>query len=123
MNRRSLSSGGAVGGSLTDDDTHRQKRLPRGNTKEPGGTASAARRWSGRDALEPRQRKRGPTRQKTRRSDGMPEYRQTANHDTEVIETPTEARAGVTGHNVRYVLMFGTVGVIVLFAIIYLLFF
>jgi hypothetical protein len=53
----------------------------------------------------------------------MPDYRETANHRTQVVATPTEARAGVTGHNVRYVLMFGTLGVIVLFAILYLLFF
>lgn len=31
----------------------------------------------------------------------------------------TEARAGVTGHNVRYVLLLGTLAVIVLFAIAY----
>jgi hypothetical protein len=33
------------------------------------------------------------------------------------------ARQGVTGHNVRYVLIAGTAGVIVLFAIIYLYYF
>jgi hypothetical protein len=39
-------------------------------------------------------------------------------------QIPTnEARQGVTGHNVRYVLGFGTAGVIVLFGIIYLFFF
>jgi hypothetical protein len=37
-----------------------------------------------------------------------------------VVESTTEARAAVTGHNVRYVLVFGTLGVIVLFAIAYL---
>lgn len=31
----------------------------------------------------------------------------------------TDARAGVTGHNVRYVRLFGTLAVIVLFAIAY----
>ncbi len=40
-----------------------------------------------------------------------------------ITETPTEARAGATGHNVRYVLFAGTAGVIVLFAIVYLSFF
>jgi hypothetical protein len=37
-----------------------------------------------------------------------------------VVESTTEARAAVTGHNVRYVLVFGTLGVIVLFAIAYM---
>lgn len=41
----------------------------------------------------------------------------------QVVETTTEARAGVTGHNVRYVLLFGTVGVAALFVIVFLLFF
>jgi len=36
-----------------------------------------------------------------------------------IVETTTEARAGVTGHNVRYVLLIGTLAVIVLFAIAY----
>jgi hypothetical protein len=35
----------------------------------------------------------------------------------------TEARQGVTGHNVRYVLDWGTGGVIVAFVIVYFLFF
>jgi hypothetical protein len=37
-----------------------------------------------------------------------------------ISESTTEARAGVTGHNVRYVLLIGTLAVIVLFAIAYL---
>lgn len=40
-----------------------------------------------------------------------------------IVETATEARAGATGHNVRYVLTFGLFGVVVLFAIVYLYFF
>lgn len=40
-----------------------------------------------------------------------------------VVESATEARAGATGHNVRYVLVIGTVSVIVLFAGIYMYFF
>ena len=40
-----------------------------------------------------------------------------------VVETPTEARAGATGHNVRYVLTIGLTAVIVLFAVVYLAFF
>ena len=38
-----------------------------------------------------------------------------------IVESTTEARAGVTGHNVRYVLMISTLAVIVLFAGAYLL--
>jgi hypothetical protein len=36
-----------------------------------------------------------------------------------IVETTTEARAGVTGHNVRYVLIFGLGGVIVAFAALF----
>ena len=36
-----------------------------------------------------------------------------------IVESTTEARAGVTGQNVRYVLLIGTLAVIVLFAIAY----
>jgi len=39
--------------------------------------------------------------------------------DKPVLETTTEARAGVTGHNVRNVLLFGLGGVIVAFAAIF----
>ena len=46
---------------------------------------------------------------------------QTRNNRT--IETPTEARAGVTGHNARYVLVFGTVAVIALFTVVFLYYF
>ena len=40
-----------------------------------------------------------------------------------IVESETEARAGVTGHNVRYVLAFGTLGVIAAFVIVSLYFF
>lgn len=40
-----------------------------------------------------------------------------------IVETATEARAGATGHNVRYVLALSTIGVAVLFAVVYLFFF
>jgi hypothetical protein len=43
--------------------------------------------------------------------------------DNRIVETPTEARAGETGHNVRFVLGIGVVAVIVAFAIIYLVYF
>ena len=42
-------------------------------------------------------------------------------HDSESGRTEvnmTEARQGVTGHNVRYVLLFGLLGVVVVFAAI-----
>lgn len=39
--------------------------------------------------------------------------------NNKVVETTTEARAGVTGHNVRYVLLFGLVAVILLLALAY----
>ena len=40
--------------------------------------------------------------------------------DEPVVITTTEARSGETGHNVRYVLLFGLGGVIVAFAAILL---
>jgi hypothetical protein len=40
--------------------------------------------------------------------------------DKPIVETTTEARAGVTGHNVRYVLLFGLGGVIALFVLVFL---
>lgn len=40
-----------------------------------------------------------------------------------IVTTTTEARAGTSGHNVRHVLLFGTVGAAVLFVITYLAFF
>lgn len=35
----------------------------------------------------------------------------------------TRARQGVTGHNVRYVLGFGVLAIVVVFAVIYLIYF
>ena len=40
--------------------------------------------------------------------------------DERIVESATEARAAVTGHNVRYVLLISTLAVIVLFAVAYL---
>jgi hypothetical protein len=40
-----------------------------------------------------------------------------------VVETATQARAGVTGQKARYVLAWSTLGVIVAFAIVYFYFF
>jgi hypothetical protein len=36
-----------------------------------------------------------------------------------IVKSTNEARAAVTGHNVRYVLLVGTLAVIVLFAVAY----
>ena len=41
----------------------------------------------------------------------------------QIVETPTEARQAVTGHGARYVLLFSLAGVVVAFAIVYLVFF
>jgi hypothetical protein len=40
-----------------------------------------------------------------------------------IVETTTQARAGVTGHHVRHVLVFGTAGVIIVFGAVYLFYF
>ena len=44
-------------------------------------------------------------------------------HGEQIVATTTEARQGVTGHNVRYVLIWGTGGAILVFVIAYVLFF
>jgi hypothetical protein len=46
----------------------------------------------------------------------------TAAGETPVVKSENEARGGVTGHNVRYVLIYGLIGVVVLFAVAYLIF-
>jgi hypothetical protein len=46
------------------------------------------------------------------------ETRRNETDGAEVVDT-TRARQGVTGHNVRYVLIFGIVGVVILFALAY----
>lgn len=52
-----------------------------------------------------------------------PEYKE-ADRQTgpNQVSTP-RARAGVTGHNVRYVLGFGLIAVIIAFVIVYLVYF
>lgn len=57
-------------------------------------------------------------------ADRAPEYTRTAGAKTSTdghpaTETPIEARQGVTGHNVRYVLLFGLAAVVLAFAAIY----
>ena len=46
-----------------------------------------------------------------------------APNEPRTVVPKTEARQGVTGHNVRYVLGFGLLGVIVAFAVIWLIYF
>jgi hypothetical protein len=48
-----------------------------------------------------------------------------ASHDSEdrTVVSTQEAREGVTGHNVRYVLGIGLVAIIVAFAVIYAIYF
>jgi hypothetical protein len=43
-------------------------------------------------------------------------------HGEQIVESTTEARQGVTGNNVRYVLVWSIGGVIVAFVIVYFLF-
>lgn len=59
-----------------------------------------------------------PRRQETTMGEIMPQF-----ENSRVVTTTTEARAGTTGHHMRYVLLLGTVGTAALFAIIYLAFF
>jgi hypothetical protein len=40
-----------------------------------------------------------------------------------IIENPTEARAAVTGHHARQVLLYSTLGVIAAFVVVFLYFF
>jgi hypothetical protein len=48
-----------------------------------------------------------------------------ASHDDEhrTVVPTQQARQGVTGHNVRYVLGFGLIGVIIVFAVVYAVYF
>ena len=43
--------------------------------------------------------------------------------ETPVVRTTTQAREGVTGHGVRYVLMISTAAVVVIFAALWLFYF
>jgi hypothetical protein len=52
-----------------------------------------------------------------------PEYKEADRRTGPNQENTERARAGVTGHNVRYVLGFGLLAVIIAFAIVYLIYF
>ena len=41
----------------------------------------------------------------------------------QIVETTTEARQGVTGHNARYVLVFSTLAAVVAMVVVYIAFF
>ena len=43
--------------------------------------------------------------------------------DAPIVRTTTQAREGVTGHNVRYVLMVSTAAVVLIFAGLWLFYF
>jgi hypothetical protein len=45
------------------------------------------------------------------------------NEEHRTVLSTNEARDAVTGHNVRYVLGFGLVGIIVAFAVVYAIYF
>ena len=46
-----------------------------------------------------------------------------ANDETPIVTTPDRARAAVTGHNVRYVLLISMLGVVVAFGALWLFYF
>jgi hypothetical protein len=52
-----------------------------------------------------------------------PEYKEADRTTPRDVMPAAEARQGVTGHNVRYVLSFGIAAVVVAFIIVYLVFF
>ena len=56
-------------------------------------------------------------------SESTPDRRQWSASEQTPVVPKTEARQGVTGHNVRYVLGFGLVAVIVAFAALYFVYF
>jgi hypothetical protein len=50
-------------------------------------------------------------------------YAMPDSNDVPIVKTTNQARQGVTGHNVRYVLGIGTAAVIVIFAVLWLYYF
>ena len=53
----------------------------------------------------------------------QPDYGSEIKANTSVVEPAPNARQGVTGHNVRTVLTVSLIGIVLLFALVYLLFF
>jgi hypothetical protein len=53
----------------------------------------------------------------------QPDYGSEIKSEDKVVEPASNARQGVTGHNVRKVLIISIVGLVVLYAIVYFLFF
>jgi hypothetical protein len=73
---------------------------------------STGRRWAGGASIEFAQ---------TRNVEHVMTYQ--SESEQPAVVTKTEARQGVTGHNVRYVLGFGLAAVIIAFAIIFYVYF
>ena len=53
----------------------------------------------------------------------QPDYGSEVKSADKVVEPAPNARQGVTGHNVRTVLILSVIGLVVLYAIVYLVFF
>jgi hypothetical protein len=53
----------------------------------------------------------------------QPDYGSEIKSEDKVVEPAPNARQGVTGHNVRSVLIVSLIGIIILFALVYLVFF
>ena len=64
-----------------------------------------------------------PANEKVMPDQRAPEYKDSDRRTGPDQISTVRTRAGVTGHNVRYVLSFGLIGAIVGFAIVYLAFF
>lgn len=56
-------------------------------------------------------------------TDGIPEQRDWSASEQRPVVPQTDARQGVTGHNVRYVLGFSVVAIIIAFVVIWLVYF
>jgi hypothetical protein len=56
-------------------------------------------------------------------SDSAPKQHPWTNAELRTVVPTQQARQGATGHNVRYVLGFGLAGIVITFAVIYLVYF
>jgi hypothetical protein len=56
-------------------------------------------------------------------SESTPEHRGWSEPTAHPVVPTQRARQGVTGHNVRYVLGFGLAGIVIAFALIYVVYF
>jgi hypothetical protein len=53
----------------------------------------------------------------------QPDYGSEIKSEDKVVEPAPNARQGVTGHNVRKILIISIIGLVILYAIVYFLFF